>query len=105
MHEGRFIATKVCPVSELEEDKELPRDIRVRAEDRLERLEAAEARREAAEKALKEAAEVIEYADGQLRGGSAVGRIPQENAARAYRKLDAFIEAAANPNEQEETTK
>jgi hypothetical protein len=40
----------------------------------------------------KEMRDAIQYAEGQLRGGSAIAAIPQENAARAYRRLNDLVE-------------
>lgn len=44
------------------------------------------------EGALRELTEAVEYAEGQLRPGSGVGAIPQENAARAYRRLESALD-------------
>jgi hypothetical protein len=51
-----------------------------------------EAQKLAAEQQRDRLLEAVEYAEGQLRGGSLVGAIPQENAARAHRKLEEALE-------------
>lgn len=40
----------------------------------------------------EELAEALEYAEGQLRGGVAVGKVPQQNVARAYQRIDEVVE-------------
>ncbi len=60
-----------------------------RAQRRAGEIKVRAARAEAQLEALREA---VEYAEGQLRGGSAVGLIPQENAERAYSRLAAALD-------------